>query len=213
MSISQSSTGLLECLPGISGGDVGLYLVDASGVLIQHFGFDDELDTAALATDVEGALAPDRRADERTMGSEGERVVVTFPRRLAGFDTFLDYLFLTLSEKDQLELDMESMYSSSLALLEELSVVSDVMGRLSIAKTEGVLNMIVPFGWFSRPWKSWFGAMQRMTKGLGRRLPAIVVCSAYSSHASRCTGRSPSSPRISPIASCIRLCSTVYLPL
>lgn len=136
MTLSKTLTGALQSLPGAIGGDPGLQLFDSDGELVTCAG-------SFVGTRVErtrdglAVVAPSGRcAIQRQLDHHGSTAVVTFD---AGFEErlvpFLDGFFAMLQEKGRVEEDMDSINSSSLALLEEISMVGDTLPTLPTGRS------------------------------------------------------------------------------
>jgi serine phosphatase RsbU (regulator of sigma subunit) len=118
-------------------GDVGLYIVDAKGAIVHRSD-----DAESISFRIEGGelvVEPtaDRRAHAGPVEDSDNQVVVTYDAESeAAFAPFLTALFAGVAEKELILLDMESMYSSSLALLEEVSMVGEMLPKLPTGDTE-----------------------------------------------------------------------------
>jgi hypothetical protein len=128
---------ILETLPEIARGRLGVYFLDRAGRVERRLGWDDRVDGSALLARDGGHLDDGRAVVVRHVGGDGARVITTWDEDCGpSLREFLNALFDNMSEKDRLEIDMESMYSSSLALLEEVAMVGDLMPRLSAGVTD-----------------------------------------------------------------------------
>lgn len=124
---------LIEPMPAGMQAEIGVWRFDPDGVVAEQFGFADDF---ASFADVDAALSEDRAASRRELDS-GQHLVVTFPRASeAVWQPFVDAWLAVELERQQLEDDLESMSASSLALLEETSMVGHVMTELATGDTE-----------------------------------------------------------------------------
>lgn len=120
-----------------SAGRLGLCVVGCDGVVRSRLGFDDGIEFRAGDGRPAYAVPAGRKAVERHTPEEGSFVVITFDADCADrMEPFLRSLFSMLADKEQVEFDMESMYSSSLALLEEVSIVGEMLPKLTTAESE-----------------------------------------------------------------------------
>ncbi|MHC5064448.1 MAG: PP2C family protein-serine/threonine phosphatase [Planctomycetota bacterium] len=134
----MTSTEFLDHLPSITA-KVALYRVDSAGMVLEHSGCADSAEFEVQGSRLGVELPAGRDSRSWLLPKGGEWLVVTFqqdPATGEPFGEFMEALFSMLNEKSQLERDMESMYASSLALLEEVSMVGDVMPKLPTGETE-----------------------------------------------------------------------------
>ncbi len=126
----------MRALPDVTVGRLAWFLLDPSGRILERSGFDDAATFGADGGIVTGAN--ERKVLLFRLDDAGDvRIALTFDVDVdKSFEEFLTSLFRRVEDKDQLELDMESMYASSLALLEEVSMVGDVMPKLPTGETE-----------------------------------------------------------------------------
>ena len=127
---------LLKSLPAATKGAIGAYLLDQKGRVLVSAGHTEGVEFALSDGALEVEAGPGRRAVVQEVAGR-DRIVLTFDAAEAGgIEAFLDLLLLTLSEKAQDESDMESMQSSTLALLEEVSMVGEMLPKLPTAQSE-----------------------------------------------------------------------------
>lgn len=112
MTIHQGSSELLAAIPRVFEG-VAVKVLDAAGDAAASFGR-ARPDAAAVRTELpSGAL------------------VVDVPREMPELQTLVASLLTVLAERERLETDMESMNTSSLRLLEQVSMFGETLPRLS----------------------------------------------------------------------------------
>ena len=126
-------------LPRIAKGEIRLYAVAADGGVIEQ---PDGADPETISFHVEdGELCVEldtTRAFRHGLieGSENWIVLTYDAADDTTIGSFLTSIFDNLAEKEQIKRDMESMYSSSLALLEEVSMVGEMLPNLATGDTE-----------------------------------------------------------------------------
>lgn len=131
-------TTIVDQLPQIAKGDVGLYAVDPDGGVTVCV---DPGETIRVARTDSGLDAQTDAADRVAYvtpvpGGNGWTVLTFAADEAAGLTPFLDGLFRGQEEKEEIKADMESMYSSSLALMEEVSMVGDMLPKLPTGESE-----------------------------------------------------------------------------
>ncbi len=134
----MTSTEFLGHLPSITA-EVALYRVDQAGMVLEHSGCNEAVEFDVLGSKLAVSVSTGRDSKSWFLAQTEEWLVVTFQQNetMDGpFGEFIEALFSMLNDKSQLERDMESMYASSLALLEEVSMVGDVMPKLPTGQTE-----------------------------------------------------------------------------
>ncbi|MHC4812094.1 MAG: PP2C family protein-serine/threonine phosphatase [Planctomycetota bacterium] len=135
--MSATAAELFQTLPMASAGRVGVSVVGYDGAVRSRVGFDDGIEFRAGDGRPAYRVPAGRKAVERHMPDDSSFVVITFDANHQDrMEPFLRSLFTMLSDKEEVEFDMESMYSSSLALLEEVSIVGDMLPKLTAAETE-----------------------------------------------------------------------------
>ncbi len=136
----MSATNLIHPLPASIRSTLGLWTFGSDGRVLERFGFDDELeDFGSIATTLEAS----GRQHASRESLHGTKLVVTYPASQGGeWAEFFEFLLASELDRRQLETDLESMSASSLALLEEVTMVGDVMTELSTGETdEGVVQL------------------------------------------------------------------------
>ena len=133
---------LLDPLPDALRASAGLTVFDAAGTVVAHFGevapF-GSLDEAKQAVDVTN---DDDRLVSLRERSDGSHVALSVPRDgadeglRAAVSRLVDVVLESGLQQQQLESELESMSMSSLALLEEAAMVTDVMTELSNGDSE-----------------------------------------------------------------------------
>ncbi len=135
--MSATTAQLFQELPKASAGRLGVCVVGYDGVVRSRAGHDDGIEFRAGDGRPAYSVPAGRKAVERHMPDEASFAVISFDAdNQDRMEPFLRLLFTMLSDKEQVEFDMESMYSSSLALLEEVSMVGDMLPKLTIAESE-----------------------------------------------------------------------------
>jgi len=134
-------TSFLEHLPGL-GYEVGIYRLDLTGMVLDHSGACGAVEFKVNGNKLDVGVDADRAPYAYHWAQTDEWWVITYEANQGmgeQFREFLAALFAVLSEKSQLEHDMESMYASSLTLLEEVSMVGEVMSKLPTGENESAI--------------------------------------------------------------------------
>jgi len=135
--LGATTAELFRQLPIASTGRLGLCVVGRNGLVRVRTGHDDGIEFRMEEGRPTYTVPSGRKALERRAQEEGGLVVVTFDADCANrLEPFLHVLFSMLADKEQVENDMESMFSSSLALLEEVSIVGEMLPKLTTAESE-----------------------------------------------------------------------------
>lgn len=109
---------------------VAVYVYDQHGGLEAQFGGGDSVPPT------DGAGPEIGRQQLQLPLPGGGRVRATFPAGVAGLASLLESLLTGLCEREQLELDMDSMNCSSLQLLEQVAMLNDTLPRLSAGESD-----------------------------------------------------------------------------
>lgn len=137
MPLEESSTRLLSSLPAVAAGGVTVRLVDRQGRLHAQCGEPDGASFVVRDGRLEVVTPAGRSALHAAMSDEGGYALLTFPtERRSDLEPFLELLLQVLAEKERIERDMESINSTSLALLEEVSLFGDTLPRLATGQSE-----------------------------------------------------------------------------
>ncbi|MBL8754389.1 MAG: PP2C family protein-serine/threonine phosphatase [Planctomycetes bacterium] len=112
MTIHQGSCELLAAIPKVLDG-VAVEVLDAAGVSEQSFGHVGGDHDRVRAELPQGAL------------------LASVPKAVPGLQPLVAALLATVAERERLEADMESMNTSSLRLLEQVSMFGETLPRLS----------------------------------------------------------------------------------
>ncbi len=137
MPLQGESAALLSRLPAITGGVTCFYQLDIEGQVVSSSGLEDSLHCTVQGEELVVTAPAGRQAMAIRSGVDQGWVVVTFADDAAAeLLPFLRDLFALLTEKELVELDMESMQSSSLALLEEVSMVGEMLPELPLGDTD-----------------------------------------------------------------------------
>lgn len=124
-------------LPRIAIGDVGLYSVDSSGVVVAHADREESISFRVEGEELQVEIESGRLAYVGPAEDSEKWVVVTYDTgQEEGLAPFLAALFAGLTERESLKMDMESMFSNSLALLEEVSMIAELLPKLPTGDTE-----------------------------------------------------------------------------
>lgn len=136
MALEETSTRLLSSLPAVAAGGVTVRLLDRRGRLQAQCGEPDETTFEVCEGRLEVTTPPERVSLHDMIG-DGGYVLVTLPaERRADLQPFLELLLQVLSDMERIERDMESINSTSLALLEEVSLIGDTLPRLATGQSE-----------------------------------------------------------------------------
>ena len=135
---------IVQQLPSVTKGDVGLYQVSADGTVDATNGFDESIEFSVTDGALEVVPQPGRSAhvqsvveDAQSEGDGGGWTVLSFvAEHAAQLEPFLTGLFRGEQEKDALRADMDSMFSSSLGLMEEVSIVGEMLPKLASGASE-----------------------------------------------------------------------------
>lgn len=137
MLIADSTLGVLQYLPSLTQGRVAVYHLDAEGRVLAREGMSEQIDVEMDDGFPVVAAPPLRAAIVRSLNVGGEWMAVTCDAAdESRLESFIEGLLLLVTEKEQVEHDMESMQSSSLALLEEVAMVGDLLPRMAGAQDE-----------------------------------------------------------------------------
>ncbi|MCR9244145.1 MAG: PP2C family protein-serine/threonine phosphatase [bacterium] len=118
MTLSQGSTKLLQHVPGVLPG-VGVRVMRPDGDEVAQYGPD----------------APAGGSEHRCATADAEIIASLPPGNDAASDLVLSLLQL-VEERERLESDMESMNASSLRLLEQVSMLTETLPRLSAGEDD-----------------------------------------------------------------------------
>lgn len=133
MAITHASAELLARLPAAFG-HLALFVCDEQGVVLERHG--DDRDTSVTpAADGPTVVTADGRVALQVHLPGGGHVVATFPPESPAAP-LIAALLAGLSQREQLELDMESMNTSSLQLLEQVAMLGETLPRLSAGETD-----------------------------------------------------------------------------
>ncbi|MEM7205047.1 MAG: PP2C family protein-serine/threonine phosphatase [Planctomycetota bacterium] len=135
MSESAASLRVLESLTEALAGDLTVRLFDREGALRAECGPGDDTRVDWTGEGLAVTTGPGRTAVQRLLGREGAAVVTFDVDQELAMLPFLDAFFQVLIEKEQVESDLESMNSGSLALLEEVSMFSETLPRLPTGRS------------------------------------------------------------------------------
>lgn len=116
-----------------------MYRLDPTGMVLDHAGISDSVEFQVSGDKVEAIVSEGREAYCWQVPREDQWLVVTYRSDAdtgEHFTEFLSSLFAVLTEKSQLEHDMESMLASSMPLFEEVSMVHEVLPKLPSGETE-----------------------------------------------------------------------------
>ena len=128
---------VLKRLPRVVGGEILSYHLDSSAKVISPSGCHEMVQFTLDAGQLRVVTEPDRKAVSIRLVADQEWVAFTFASdQAAELMPFLEGLFSVLTEKEMVELDMESMQTSSLALLEEVSMVGEMLPELPLCSTD-----------------------------------------------------------------------------
>jgi len=134
MVLSPANTDLLATLPAAMGA-VDLYLVDGDGRVEIAFG-DGPPPTFSLRDgQLQVQCSPQRQAIVLPLPAGGH-VVASCRRDGSGLAVMLERLLTSIVQREQLEQDMISMNSSSLQLLEQVSMMGETLPRLSTGESD-----------------------------------------------------------------------------
>jgi hypothetical protein len=121
--LHPGSSELLAAIPLAFDG-VSVQLLDAEGAVREHFG------VAAGGTAEVAAMLP-----------EG-RVVAGIPAAMAGAHQLVSALLAAVAERERIESDLESMNSSALRLLEQVSMFGETLPRLSAGGDDAEIALL-----------------------------------------------------------------------
>ena len=127
---------LLKSLPAAARGALGVYLLDPEGRVLVSAGHTEDTEFSVSDGALKVEVQDGRRAVVQGLTGRDHIVLTLDVVESDEIGAFLDLLLQTVSEKVQDELDMESMQSSTLALLEEVSMVGEMLPKLPTAQSE-----------------------------------------------------------------------------
>ena len=127
--IAELLAGLVDAVPG-----VGACIVGPGGAIDHAFGAADGMQVTAAGG--RRAVVQPGRACATALLPDGDLMVVTVPSGEAGrLLPWLQATLSTIAQREQLELDMESMNHSSLQLLEQVAMLGETLPRLSACES------------------------------------------------------------------------------
>ncbi|MEZ5965023.1 MAG: PP2C family protein-serine/threonine phosphatase [Planctomycetota bacterium] len=129
MNASSTKLGWLAALPRAVHGEVVVHVLEPGGDLAQRFAADGASAVPAAAVDADG------RGLRATL-DEQEFVLTPATGASDSLGEFLAGVVELAQEREQLQRDLEGMYPTSLALLEEASMWGDVLPTLPTGRTE-----------------------------------------------------------------------------
>ncbi len=133
---NAKTTGALSAMPVVVAGELSISVFDATGARVMHAGTDDgsEITVSDGRAVVEAAAG--RAALQCALPEQGAVAVITYDAAVGtGVEPFLSGFFDLLIEQDRFDGDMESINKSSLALLEEVSMVGDTLPSLPTGRS------------------------------------------------------------------------------
>lgn len=137
MSQQSETAAILKRLPSVVSGAICSYHLDARGQVVSSSGIDESVQFELEADRLSVRTQPGRTGAVIRLVADEEWMAFTFDDSVAGdLLPFLQTLFSVLTEKELVELDMESMQTSSLALLEEVSMVGEMLPELPLGDTD-----------------------------------------------------------------------------
>ena len=137
MASSPPANALLDSLSGLQVGPIAWHIVGPEGDVRRSSSGHKPPRFVVREGNVEAELSSHERCVVGAVDSEGSRTVLVFPAELeAQVAPFVAAIVGTLHELDRLEHDLEGMYPSSLALLEEISMVSEIMPLLATGSSD-----------------------------------------------------------------------------
>lgn len=135
MSLSIASRDLLGAFPNLAPGEVAIYVMEGSRQVFRA-GAEDGTSFSYADGEAQAVPGPGRSCVTQDLAAEGQLMVTFDTADETVLKPILRSLLAAVGEREQLEQDMESMYSGSLALLEESSMVGDMLPELSRGETE-----------------------------------------------------------------------------
>ncbi|MBK8097845.1 MAG: serine/threonine-protein phosphatase [Planctomycetes bacterium] len=133
MAITHASAELLARLPAAFG-HLALFVCDEQGAVVERHGEDQGSRVSAGGDGPQVATANDRAALQVHMPGGGH-IIATFPQDSPAA-SLIAALLAGLCQREQLELDMESMNTSSLQLLEQVAMLGETLPKLSAGETD-----------------------------------------------------------------------------
>ncbi len=136
MAPTETSLAVLDALTAAFGGAISVQVFDTEGQLRRRGGPADEIRVERTAHGLAVAAPAGRTAVQRALGRLGWTAIVSFDTpREAALLPLLDRLFGMVRDKEQVEGDLDSIHSSSLALLEEVALVGDTLPQLPTGRS------------------------------------------------------------------------------
>lgn len=137
MPLQGENSAVLNCLPAAAGGAMCVYQLDPEGWVLHKTAGDESVEFELVSGDLEIRNQDGRAGIAIHQVADDGWMVVTFDESAAAeLLPFLESLFAVLTEKELVDLDMESMQTSSLALLEEVSMVGEMLPELPLGDTD-----------------------------------------------------------------------------
>ncbi len=131
MALTPAAVDLLESLPDVLA-DLTLHVLDGEGRSVQRWGADDG---TVFVAGQPARPAPGRAALRVDLPGGG--IVATLPEQgEAPSHRLLQRVLDAAAQRERIERDMESMNTSSLQLLEQVSMLGETLPKLSAAETD-----------------------------------------------------------------------------
>ena len=143
MALSSEATALLESLPGLAPAGLAWYLLGPQGEVLASGSGEPQMRFHYEGSELVSAPVANGQVLVGPLDGDGRRAVVVVPNS-AGPEVkkVVQASLEVLRELDRVEQDLEGMYPASLALLEEISMVNEIMPLLPTGKSDrGVAEM------------------------------------------------------------------------
>jgi serine phosphatase RsbU (regulator of sigma subunit) len=135
VSFTPAAADLLESLPGALA-DLTVFLVDEAGAVVQRWGPQDGTAFDSGAVPGSARPGPGRAVTSVALPDGGGRLFATLPSAADAATAFLLARILEAAmQRERIEQDLESMNTSSLQLLEQVSMLGETLPKLSAGES------------------------------------------------------------------------------